>query len=123
MEARKLKAKRIQRRKYSIRNKINGTQERLRLTVFRSLSQIYAQIINDDDQSTLVSASSIDKEVSVLLKPEMSKIEVSNIVGKKLAERAAAKNIKSVAFDRNGRIYHGRIKALAEGAREAGLEF
>lgn len=123
MEARKLKAKRIQRRKYSIRNKINGTQERLRLTVFRSLSQIYAQIINDDTQSTLVAASSIDKEISKLIKPEMTKIEISNLVGKKLAERAAGKNIKSVAFDRNGRIYHGRIKALAEGAREAGLEF
>lgn len=123
MEARKLKAKRIQRRKYSIRNKINGTQERLRLTVYRSISQIYAQIINDDTQSTLVSASSIDKEVSKLIKPEMTKIEVSNLVGKTLAERAASKNIKSVAFDRNGRIYHGRIKALAEGARQAGLEF
>lgn len=123
MEARKLKAKRIQRRKYSIRNKINGTQERLRLTVYKSISQIYAQIINDDTQSTLVSASSIDKEVSKLIKPEMTKIEVSNLVGKTLAERAASKNIKSVAFDRNGRIYHGRIKALAEGARQAGLEF
>lgn len=118
-----LKAKRRIRRKLSIRKNIFGTQERLRLTVNRSLNHIYAQIINDLEGNTIVSASTIDKEVKVLLKPEMTKVEQSKLVGVTLAKRALASNIKKVAFDRNGFIYHGRIKALADAAREGGLDF
>lgn len=123
MTVQKLKAKRRNRRKMSIRHKIFGTMERPRLTITRSLGHIYAQIIDDVAGKTLVSASSNGKEVRPLLKSDMKKSEVSKLVGQELAKKAIAANISKVAFDRNGYVYHGRIKALADGAREAGLDF
>ncbi len=123
MRIQQLKVHRRNRRKMSIRNKVFGFAEKPRLTVTRSLKHISAQIINDVDGKTLVSASSNDKELRGMIKPEMKRTEVSKIVGAQLAKRALAANIGAVAFDRNGYIYHGRIKALADGAREGGLNF
>lgn len=118
-----LKAARIARRKKSIRKKIYGTQERPRLSVTKSNGHIYAQMIDDDKSVTLCSASTIDKEVKTLIKPEMTKVEMSKVVGLKLAERAKQAQINTVSFDRNGNVYKGRIKALAEAVREGGLNF
>jgi large subunit ribosomal protein L18 len=118
-----LKKKRRDRRKLHIRKHVHGTAERLRLTVFKSLDHIYAQIINDDDMATLVSASTIDKDIKKLITPSMKKVDQSNIVGEILAKRAMEKKIKSVTFDRNGYLYRGRVKALADGSRKGGLEF
>lgn len=115
--------KRNERRKKSIRSKIFGTAERLRLTVFKSNTGIYAQIIDDTTGHTLVSASSIDKETRNKITKEMNKTAISKIVGSVIAERAKSKNINQVVFDRNGNIYTGRVKALADAAREAGLKF
>lgn len=123
MRIQELKAKRKTRRKKHIRKSMTFTGERLRLTVFRSLTHIYAQIIDDKEQKTLVSASTIDKEIKTQITSEMKKVDESNLVGKLIAKRALEANIQSVAFDRNGYIYHGRIKALADGAREGGLQF
>jgi large subunit ribosomal protein L18 len=109
---------RIKRR---IRGKIQGTTERPRLTVFRSNAQIYAQLVNDENGHTLVSAGSLNKDGNAF--PDKKKSEVAYEVGKLLGEKALAANIKTVSFDRNGYLYHGRVKALAEGAREAGLIF
>lgn len=95
----------------------------MRLTVTRSNNHIFAQIINDDEQHTYVSASSLDKDIKNLIEPTMKKVEKSKIVGKVLAQRALQKDIKNVVFDRNGYLYHGRVKALADGAREGGLIF
>lgn len=106
--------------KKGIRKKIRGTAERPRLSVFRSSAEIYAQIINDEEAKTLVSCSSRLKEVS---SHPGSKTERSVAVGKLLAERALAAGVTKVVFDRNGFPYHGRIKALADAAREGGLEF
>ena len=111
-----------QRRHRRIRRRISGTAERPRLAVFRSNSHIYAQLINDVAQGTLVSASSIDKDLRSQL-PRGSNCEASEAVGKLVAERALAKGISEVIFDRGGNLYHGRVKALAEAAREAGLKF
>lgn len=122
MKTQILKAKRRAKRKAHIRAKINGTSERPRLTVFKSLNEFYAQIINDVDGKTLVSASTIDKDLRAQVKSEMTKKEKSVLVGNAIAKRAIDANIKSVAFDRNGYIYHGRVKAFADAAREAGLE-
>jgi large subunit ribosomal protein L18 len=109
-------------RKKRIRKKVAGTAERPRLTVFRSAKHIYSQIIDDTQGITLASASSNEKEV--LAKPDLgNKVAVANYVGKLLGERAAGQGIKSVVFDRNGFMYHGRVKAVSEGAREAGLIF
>lgn len=119
----RLKQKRYIRRKKSIRRNVFGSAERLRLTVRRSAKHIYAQIINDEQMQTLVSASTMDKEIREKIKPEMKKTEQSKIVGDLLAKRALEKDIKKVAFDRNGFLYHGRIKALADAARKAGLDF
>lgn len=105
-----------------LRNKVQGTPQRPRLNVYRSLNNIYAQIIDDNAGVTLVSASTLDKEVASQIE-NAGKKESARIVGKIVAERAKNKEIKSVVFDRGGYIYHGRIKELAEGAREAGLEF
>lgn len=105
-----------------VRKKVTGTAERPRLNVFRSEKHIYAQIINDVDGVTLVSASSIDKELKGNLKVGSNK-EAAKVVGELVAKRAADKNIKDVVFDRGGYIYHGRVKELAEAAREAGLNF
>ena len=102
-----------------VRNKIVGTSEVPRLCVFRSNTNIYAQIINDENGSTLVSASSLDKD----LKLKNLNIEAAAAVGASLAKKAKKAGIKCVVFDRGGYKYHGRVKALAESAREAGLKF
>jgi len=106
-------------RHYKIRNKLSGTPERPRLCVFRSNINIYAQIIDDINQKTLISASSLEKGFT----PGNSKKESAKKVGETLAKKALEANIKSVVFDRGGYQYHGRVKELAEGAREGGLEF
>ena len=105
-----------------IRKNISGTVERPRLNVYRSLSNIYVQIINDKTGRTLVSASSLDKDLQGQLEYG-GNIEAAKAVGKLIAERAKANGIDKVVFDRGGYIYHGRVAALAEAAREAGLEF
>jgi large subunit ribosomal protein L18 len=105
-----------------VRKKIKGTSERPRLNVYRSLNNMYAQIIDDVAGVTLVSASSLDKTIKGTLKSGGNK-EASTQVGKILAERAIEKGIKTVVFDRSGYIYHGRVKELAEAARAAGLDF
>jgi large subunit ribosomal protein L18 len=111
--------KKVERRikiKYRVRKNVNGTAERPRLSVFRSNKQIYAQVINDVTGTTLASASSLGLEA-------MPKIEQAQKVGAQLAEKAKAAGITSVVFDRNGYLYHGRVKALADAAREGGLNF
>jgi len=109
-------------RKKRIRKNISGTPERLRLSIFRSSRHIYAQIINDLEGHTLVAASSQDKAIRE--NPDGGdKVAVAAQVGKLVAERALEKGIKKVVFDRNGFLYHGRVKAVSDGAREAGLEF
>ncbi len=123
MRIQELKSKRKLRRKRHIRKSMTFIGDRLRLTVFRSLNHIYAQIIDDKEQKTLLSASTIDKEVKNQITSEMKKVDESVLVGKLIAKRAIEANITNVAFDRNGYIYHGRIKALADGAREGGLQF
>ncbi|MDR0927234.1 MAG: 50S ribosomal protein L18 [Ignavibacteria bacterium] len=123
MRTQKLVEKRIARRKKSIRSKISGTPERLRLSIFKSNSEIYAQLIDDTNAKTIVAASSIDKDTRTKISKDMNKTAISKIVGATIAERAIAQNIKKVVFDRNGNLYTGRVKALADAAREAGLEF
>ena len=103
-----------------VRNKVTGTSNVPRLNVFRSNSNIFAQIIDDEAKVTLVSASSIDKELKL---ENGSNVEAATKVGELLAKRAAEAKIKKVVFDRGGYLYHGRVKALAEAARENGLEF
>jgi large subunit ribosomal protein L18 len=102
-----------------IRRKVQGTAERPRLAVFRSVAHIYAQVIDDAKGSTLVSASSIEKEA----KTNGGNVAAAKAIGKTIAERAKEKGIKRVVFDRGGYQYHGRVKALADAARAAGLEF
>lgn len=111
-----------QRRHQRIRAKISGTQERPRLNVFRSLEHIYAQVIDDQAGHTLVSASTLDKVLAPALVGKTKK-EQAAIIGKIVAERALTAGITQVVFDRGGYLYHGRIKALADGAREGGLKF
>jgi large subunit ribosomal protein L18 len=106
--------------KQRIRKRISGTNERPRMTVFRSNKQIYVQLVNDLTGETVVSASSKNKEVAD--KKNISKSEQAKLVGKLVAERSLAKGIKNVVFDRNGYLYHGRIRILAESAREGGLK-
>lgn len=105
-----------------VRKKVSGTAERPRLNVYRSVSHIYAQIIDDVAGHTLVAASTLDKDLKDQVAGKTKK-EAARIVGKMVGERAKAKKIKSVVFDRGGYVYHGRVQELAEGAREAGLEF
>ena len=119
----KLKSVRHARRDRRVRKNITGTPDRFRLTVFRSLNHIYAQIINDVDATTIASASTLEKDIRAKITDGMSKVDESRVVGVALAERAKAANITKVAFDRNGFLYHGRVKALAESARESGLDF
>ena len=107
------------RRHARVRTKVSGTAERPRLCVFRSNTNIYVQIIDDVAGNTIVSASTLDKEV----KTKKSNVEAAKEVGTLIAKRATAKNIKNVVYDRGGYIYHGMIKELAEAAREGGLEF
>ncbi|MCM2265114.1 MAG: 50S ribosomal protein L18 [Desulfuromonadales bacterium] len=109
-------------RQVRVRRKVQGAQDRPRLCVFRSSKHIYAQIIEDTTGSTLVSVSTVSKELGGDLKVS-GNVEAAKLIGKKIAERALAKNITQVVFDRNGFLYHGRIKALADAAREAGLSF
>ncbi|MEO6537083.1 MAG: 50S ribosomal protein L18 [Ferruginibacter sp.] len=106
--------------RYRIRKKISGTAAAPRLTVFRSNNEIYAQLIDDNSGNTLVAASSKQKDISAQKAP---KIDKSKMVGEAIARKAGELGIKKVIFDRSGYIYHGRVKAVAEGAREGGLEF
>ena len=105
-----------------VRQKVSGTSDRPRLTVYRSLNHIYAQVINDNDGKTLVSASSLDKETRKSNKGG-GNVAAAKIIGKTIAERALAAGISKVVFDRGGYKYHGRVEALAQAAREAGLKF
>lgn len=111
---------RRQKIRYKIRKKVSGTAEAPRLAVFRSNAEIYAQVIDDINGKTLFAASSLEKAFS---KAKANKTELAKIVGKTVGERALQGGIASVKFDRSGYLYHGRVKALAEGAREAGLKF
>jgi large subunit ribosomal protein L18 len=114
-----------ERRRKRVRGKISGSSERLRLCVFRSNAHIYAQIINDEDGHTLVAASTLDREMRSPGSEADAKAKVAQAteVGKLLASRAKEKGLSKVVFDRAGYLYHGRVKALADGAREGGLEF
>jgi large subunit ribosomal protein L18 len=115
------KQSRIKRKK-RIRKRVNGTQERPRLSVFRSARHIYAQVIDDTTGSTLASASSVEKTTREQPKFE-NKTAMAVFVGKLVAQRSKEKGVIKVVFDRNGFLYHGRIKAVSDGAREGGLEF
>ncbi len=109
-------------RKKSIRKKITGTTQRPRLSVFRSSKHIYAQIVDDTAGHTLASASTVEKEVTSA-PVSKGKIDKATVVGKMIAQRAVEKGIKQAVFDRNGFLYHGRVKAVSDGAREGGLVF
>lgn len=113
------KTSRRERIKKGIRKRLSGSAERPRLSVYRSNKGIYAQVIDDQAGVTLVSASSLTKDFSA----SGNKVEQSKAVGKLIGEKAVAAGISKVVFDRNGYLYHGRVKSLAEGAREAGLDF
>ncbi len=115
--------KRRARIRYQIRKKLRGTAERPRLVVYRSLDHIYAQLIDDVNSKTLLTVSTKSKDMSDKISSAKGKIEKSKIVGKVTAEKAVSNKISSVVFDRNGYLYHGRVKALADGAREGGLKF
>lgn len=114
------KEERRQRIKYRIRKKLKGTAERPRLCIYRSNSEVYAQIIDDTAQKTITTASSIEKTLKNF---KGTKTQKAIEVGKLIAEKAKQKGIEKVVFDRNGFLYHGRVKALADAAREAGLQF
>lgn len=114
------KKQKLQRAKIRIKKRVQGSAERPRLAVFRSNKNIYAQIIDDSTNTVLVSASSVVKELDI---KHGGNVESASLVGKLLATRAKEKQISKIVFDRGGRIYHGRIKALAEEARANGLEF
>ncbi len=116
------KERQLERRRRRVRQRVVGTPERPRLNVFRSSAHIYAQIIDDIKGATLVAASSLDKTLRTSLK-STSSIDAAKAVGKLLADRAKAAKITAVVFDRGGRLYHGRIKALADASREGGLQF
>lgn len=111
-----------ERRKLRIRHSVSGTTERPRLSVFRSLSHIYAQVIDDTTGKTLGHCSTLAKDVKGQA-DDMNKSDAAKLVGKTIAAQLKAKGVTKIVFDRNGYLYHGRIKALAEGAREGGLEF
>lgn len=111
-----------ERRHARVRRTVVGTSNRPRLNVFKSLTGIYAQVIDDADGNTLVSASTVDKDLRGQMK-SMKKTEQAKAIGKAIAERAKSKGISSVVFDRGGFRYTGRVKALADGAREGGLQF
>jgi len=119
----KLKQARLQRRKWSIRSRLMGTPERPRLAIFRSDKHIYAQIIDDHAGKTLVSAASTNADVRGAELKNGGNVTAAKKVGSTIAARAKEKGITAVCFDRGGRMYHGRIKALAEAAREGGLKF
>ncbi|MDE6105178.1 MAG: 50S ribosomal protein L18 [Clostridia bacterium] len=116
------KNKERQRRHDRVRKKVSGTAETPRLSVYRSLNHIYAQIIDDVKGVTICSASTLEKDVKAAIK-DMTKTDAAKLVGKTVAEKAAKKGVKEVVFDRGGYLYTGRVQALADGAREAGLNF
>lgn len=119
----KLTRKESTRRRHSrVRRRVEGTSERPRLAVYRSNSHIYVQVIDDVSQHTLVSASTLEADLKTKL-GSGANCEASTAVGKLIAERSLQKGIKQVVFDRGGNLYHGRVKALADAAREAGLDF
>jgi large subunit ribosomal protein L18 len=111
-----------QRRHESVRQKVAGTPDRPRLNIFRSLTQVYAQLIDDESGRTLASASTLETEIKPKL-AGLNKTEQAKLIGEAIARRAVEKGVKQVVFDRGGYRYHGRVRALAEAAREAGLEF
>lgn len=117
MDAKVLRRQKI---RYNIRKTVKGTAQRPRLAVFRSNKDIYAQLIDDVTGTTLASASTKDKDIKAQKAP---KVALSSLVGKAVATKAAAVGITTVIFDRGGYLYHGRVKAVAEGAREGGLQF
>src|SRR3954471_9784988 len=106
--------------KMKLRKTLKGTAQAPRLSVYRSNSEIYAQLVDDKGGKTLLAVGSVDKSIST---SKVTKIEKAKMVGKLIAEKAVANGITSVVFDRNGFLYHGRVKSLAEGAREGGLKF
>ena len=116
MDAKVLRRQKI---RYNIRKTVSGTAQRPRLSVFRSNAEIYVQLIDDENGVTLAAASSKDKDIKAQKAP---KTELSNLVGKAIATKAGALGIQSAVFDRGGYLYHGRVKAVAEGAREGGLQ-
>ncbi|MDY5318681.1 MAG: 50S ribosomal protein L18 [Candidatus Egerieousia sp.] len=116
------KTERRKRIHYRIRKVVSGTAERPRMCVFRSNKQIYVQLIDDVNRVTLASASSLDKAIAEQCKGKTN-VEIAALVGKAAAERALAKGINQVSFDRGGYLYHGRVKSLADAAREGGLKF
>lgn len=122
MAKQKSRAEARKRRHHRVRKQLSGTSERPRLNVFRSLSEIYAQVIDDDAGITLASASSIDRELRQKMEGK-SKTNQAEFVGEAIAERAKALGISRVVFDRGGYRYIGRVKALADGARKGGLDF
>ena len=115
--------KQTQKRHKRLRRFLTGTQDRPRLSVFRSNNHIYAQVIDDDAQQTICAASTVDKELKKDSDKSLSNCSASSDVGSLWAKRAIKKGIKQVVFDRGGNIYHGRVKALAEAARKGGLKF
>jgi large subunit ribosomal protein L18 len=117
------KVERWQKKKASIRKRVIGTSERPRFTIYRSAKHIYAQIIDDSTGKTLVSVSTISKQLREQLKEVKKPMDVCKMVGKAAAQLALEKNIQAVVYDRNGYLYHGRVKAVADAAREAGLKF
>jgi large subunit ribosomal protein L18 len=119
----KKKVEHRSRLKRHIRLVLSGTTERPRLTVFRSLKNVYAQVIDDSTGATIVSASNLAKESREQFKDAKGQLAKAKLVGKLVAELAKKKNITTVVFDRNGYLYHGVIKAMADGAREGGLKF
>ena len=112
-----------QKRHKRLRRNLSGTESRPRLAVFRSNNHIYAQIIDDDAQNTICAASTLDKDLKASLKVNAGSCDASTAVGELVAKKALSKGIKQVIFDRGGNIYHGMVKALAEAARVAGLNF
>lgn len=120
--AKETRAQKRIRRHQRVRRKVHGTAERPRLNVFRSLTHIYAQVINDEDGTTIAAASTLDPALRESL-AELSKMDEAKEVGKLVAERAKEKGVERVVFDRGGYRYHGRVKALADASRENGLDF
>ena len=114
------KTDRRNRLRYRIRKTVSGTEQRPRLAVFRSNKEIYAQLIDDVSGKTIIAASSRDKDIDA---SKVNKVEAAKLVGKSIAEKAVKSGVEAVSFDRGGYLYHGRVKSLAEGAREGGLKF
>lgn len=119
----KIKRLKRERKKLHTRKKIFGTSERPRLVIYRSSKNIYAQLIDDVKNQTLTGVSTLSPDLKLEVSKAKDKIEAAKLVGKSIAEKAKSMKIKKVVFDRSGYLYHGRVKALADGAREHGIEF